>query len=73
MHTKSYPGTVTVAHFAEFYLMRGVTAGDTMEGASLAEPALARQSLWKATAHFLDISLQGNNCSSYYYCIYLVS
>ncbi|XP_042879250.1 cyclin-J-like isoform X1 [Penaeus japonicus] len=51
-------GTVTVAHFAEFYLMRGVTAGDTMEGATLAEPALARQSLWKATAHFLDISLQ---------------
>lgn len=53
--------------------MRGVTAGDTMEGATLAEPALARQSLWKATAHFLDISLQGNSCSLYYYFMYLSS
>ncbi|XP_071551157.1 cyclin-J isoform X3 [Panulirus ornatus] len=51
-------GTVTVAHFAEFYLMQGVTAGDTLEGARLTAPALTRQTLWRTTAHFLDISLQ---------------
>ncbi|XP_042240677.1 cyclin-J-like [Homarus americanus] len=51
-------GTVTVAHFAEFYLMHGITAGDTTEGESLAAPALTRQTLWRTTAHFLDITLQ---------------
>lgn len=52
-------GTVTVAHFAEFYLMRGVSVGDTMDGANITSLSLAGQALWRSTAYFVDLSLHG--------------
>lgn len=51
-------GTVTVAHFAELYLMRGVTYLDTIEGNPVEVPSHTCQELWRMTAQFMDISLQ---------------
>ncbi|XP_066974464.1 cyclin-J isoform X1 [Macrobrachium rosenbergii] len=51
-------GTVTAAHFAEFYLMQGITTGDTMNGVNITVPSQAIKILWKATMDFLDITLQ---------------
>uniref|UniRef100_A0A0P4WN69 Cyclin N-terminal domain-containing protein n=1 Tax=Scylla olivacea TaxID=85551 RepID=A0A0P4WN69_SCYOL len=50
-------GTVTVAHFAEFYLAKGVSATDTVDGASITCLDIAWQTLWKSTSYFVDLSL----------------
>ncbi|XP_068218254.1 cyclin-J-like isoform X2 [Palaemon carinicauda] len=51
-------GKVTAAHFAEFYLTRGIIVGDTMKGITITNKLQASKLLWKETLDFLDRSIQ---------------